>query len=105
MKVLQEELRGRLQPEALPDKRRSRKCRRISPDMSRPRQLDETRALLRCNSCSERTSGSWALTPNIGRYVLPASTHSFACNSRTPGHSEEVGLRAQGAFWRAGRRV
>jgi hypothetical protein len=41
-----------------------------------------TRALLRCVSCSERISGPRALTPNIGSYVQPASTHSFARSSR-----------------------
>jgi hypothetical protein len=43
-----------------------------------------------------------------GRYsLLSAITSAFgaAGRGRDPGHSEEVGLRAQETFWRAGRRV
>src|ERR1019366_507007 len=42
----------------------------------------------------------------VNRY-LSAITSAFcaAGRGRDPGHSEEVGLRAQETFWRAGRRV
>src|ERR1019366_7232698 len=45
-------------------------------------------ALLGCVSCSERASESWALTPNIGSYGLPASPGivplAFNCRCSKP---------------------
>jgi hypothetical protein len=40
--------------------------------------------LLRCVSCSERTSAARALTPNIVSYEPSTSGHNSACKSLTP---------------------
>jgi hypothetical protein len=40
--------------------------------------------LLRCVSCSERTLGEPALTPNIGSHEPSASSHNSARKSLTP---------------------
>jgi hypothetical protein len=54
--------------------------------------------------------GKRALTPNIGSYVLPASTHSFGRSSRTPGTPRRLDCACKklsgepvGEYWSAPR--
>ena len=66
----------------------------------------------RCRDASAALGGhrAAALTPNIGSYVLPASTHTFASSSRPPSTSRRLNCARRklsgepvGEYWIAPR--